>query len=369
MAEEFTPQATVVGEEETPHLAVARERVLNAAGDAMVAEEQPIEVEAETLATVWLFQSDKEPQRVGLEDVPELITIESNLVWVDIARFDEDDLRVLARHLDLDGRMVDSMLTAWSRPRLALFKDRFCLSVTLAQLDLEGPRLQASQVDLVVGDNLLLSAHHQPLPFYEAILSRASHDPDLVRLDSAFMLYIFLEELLAYFDALQQSVQGDVEELQIRALRDSGDEFLTALLQFKRYVFAFGQVVQQHQPVLQAFLRPDFPYVSNEEVQPHFRSLDDRLARLVDRLDMTRQEVNTTFDIYLSQESHRTNSAMKVLTMVATLLFTATFIEGFFSPSFSGIPSHTVGGFITMAALIAVVAVTTLGIFRWRGWM
>jgi magnesium transporter len=369
MAEEIVPGATVVGEEETPHLAAARERVLNAAGDAMVAEELPIEVEAETLATVWLFQDRVAPQRVELEDVPKLITVESNLVWIDIAQFDEDDLRVLARYLDLHAGMVDSMLTAWSRPRLARFDDRFYVSVTLAQLDPDGPRLQASQVDLVVGDNLLLSAHHQPLPFYEAILSRASHDPDLVRLDSAFMLYIVLEELLGYFDALQETVQGDVEDLQIRALRDNGTQFLSSLLQFKRYVFAFGQVVQQHHPVFRAFLRPDFPYVSNEEVQPHFRSLDERLQRLVDRFDMTRQEVNTTFDIYLSHESHRTNSAMKVLTMVATLLFTATFIEGFFSPSFAGIPTHTAGGFITMAVSIAVAAAGALGVFRWRGWM
>jgi magnesium transporter len=216
---------------------------------------------------------------------------------------------------------------------------------------------------------MLLSAHHQPLPFYGEILSRASHDPDLVRLDSAFMLYIVLEELLGYFDALQVSVQGDVEDLQIRALHASGTEFLASLLQFKRYVFAFGQVVQQHHPVFQAFLRPDFPYVSNDDVQPHFRSLEDRLARLVDRLDMTRQEVNTTFDIYLSHESHRTNTAMKVLTMVATVLFTATFIEGFFGPTFSGIPSHTTSGFVVMVLLILVTAGAALGVFRWRGWM
>jgi magnesium transporter len=207
------------------------------------------------------------------------------------------------------------------------------------------------------------------LPFYDAILSRAAHDPDLVRLDSAFMLYIVLEELLGYFEALDEAVQGDIEEMQIRALRDSGEEFLTDLLQFKRFVFALSQVVQQHHPVFQAFLRPDFPYVSEEEVHHHFRSLEERLTRLIDRLDMTRQEVNTTFDIYLSRESHRTNSAMKVLTMVATVLFTATFIEGFFSPTFRGIPSHTAGGFAVMVVLIAVVAATTLGVFRWRGWM
>lgn len=368
MTEESVP-ATVVGEEEAPHLAVARERVLSAAGDAMVAEEAPAETEAATIASIWLFQPNEPPRRIELDDVPEAITQERNLVWIDIARFDEHDIRTLAEHLGLNPQVVDSVLTAWGRPRLAVLEDRFFVSVTLAQIDDAGPRLQAGELDLVVGRNFLLTAHQQPLPFYDGILSRAAHDPDLVRLDSAFMLYIILDELLGYFEALEEAVQSDVEEMQIRALRDSGSSFLTALLAFKRYVFAFGQVVQQHYPVFQAFLRPDFPYVSDEEVQPHFRSLDDRLARLVDRLDMTRQEVNTTFDIYISHESHRTNTAMKVLTMVATVLFTATFIEGFFGPTFSGIPSHTIGGFMVMVVLILATAGAALGVFRWRGWM
>ncbi len=369
MAEKIEPQATVVGEEDAPHLAATRDRVFSAAGDAMVAEELPVEAEAETVATIWLFQPDIPPRQIEIDSVSELITVESNLVWIDIAQFDEKDIRALGRHLGLLPDVIESMLTAWSRPRLAILNDRFHLSVTLAELDPNGPRLQAREMDLVVGKNFLLSAHHQPMPFYDGILSRAAHDPDLVRLDSAFMLYIILEELLGYFETLDEAVQGDIEEMQIRALRDSGEEFLTELLQFKRFVFALSQVVQQHHPVFQAFLRPDFLYVSEEEVQPHFRSLDERLTRLVDRLDLTRQEVNTTFDIYLSRESHRTNAAMKVLTMVATVLFTATFIEGFFGPSFSGIPSHTVGGFVAMILLIAAVAAVTLGIFRWRGWM
>jgi magnesium transporter len=369
MAEKIEPPATVVGEEDAPHLAAARERVFSAAGDAMVADELPVDAEAETVAAIWLFQPDVPPRQVELPEVPALVTVESNLVWIDIARFDERDIRVVGRYLSLRPDVIESMLTPWSRPRLAILSDRFHVSVTLAELDPAGPRLQARQMDLVVGKNFLLSAHHQPLPFYDAILSRAAHDPDLVRLDSAFMLYIVLEELLGYFEALDEAVQGDIEEMQIRALRDSGEEFLTDLLQFKRFVFALSQVVQQHHPVFQAFLRPDFPYVSEEEVHHHFRSLEERLTRLIDRLDMTRQEVNTTFDIYLSRESHRTNSAMKVLTMVATVLFTATFIEGFFSPTFRGIPSHTAGGFAVMVVLIAVVAATTLGVFRWRGWM
>jgi magnesium transporter len=369
MADETAPQITVAGEEEAPHLAVARERVFSAAGDAIVAEELPVELEAETVATIWLFQSDAPARQVEMEAVPDLIVNESNLVWIDLAQFDEDDIRAVGRSLRLDAAVIEAVLTAWRRPRLTVLHNLFSVSVTLPQLELDPLRVLARQMELVVGDNFLLSAHHQPLPFYDQLLARAAQDPDLVRLDSAFMLYIVLGELLEYFEALEEAMRSDIEALQLRALRDSGDALLADLLQFKRYLFAFSQLIQQHLPVVRALLRPDFPYVSDAEVQPHFRNLDERLSRLVDRLDMTRQEVNTTFDIYLSRESHRTNAAIKVLTMVATVLFTATFIEGFFGPTFSGIPSHTVGGFAVMILLIAAATAIALGIFRWRGWM
>ena len=58
MAEEIGPLVTVAGEEEAPHLVAARERVFSAAGDAIVAEDLPTEAEAETVATIWLFQPD-----------------------------------------------------------------------------------------------------------------------------------------------------------------------------------------------------------------------------------------------------------------------------------------------------------------------
>lgn len=369
MEEELEPRPVIAGEEDAPYLAQAREAALNAAGDAIVAEEVPVEPDIDTVFVIWLFQPDAQPKRVSPEDVPGLITVESNLVWIDISQFDESDVRGVAQHLTLDSRTVESILAPWRRPRIALFEDRFHVVVTIPELDRSARQVQARQLDLVIGNNFLLSAHHQPLPFYSELLARAAHDPDLVRLDSAFMLYIVLDELVGYFDALEDAVRTDVEEAQVRALRESGAEFLEDMLGLKRYVFAFAQVIEQHGPVFSAFLRPDFPYVSNEEVQPHFRALEDGLVRLVDRLDTTRQEVNTTFDIYLSRQAHRTNDAMKVLTMVATVLFTATFIEGFFGPSFSGIPTHTVGGFVAMVLLIAAVATATMAVFRWRGWM
>jgi magnesium transporter len=241
--------------------------------------------------------------------------------------------------------------------------------VTIAELDSPNRRALARELDLMVGDNILVTAHKQPIPFYGAVFDRGRTDPDLVRLDSGFMLYIVLDELLAHYEALEEHMRGEIEQIQGRAIRDSSDDFLEDLLRFKRYAFALGQLVLHHESVFQTFLRPDFPYISGKEISEYFRDLDGRLLRLVDRLESTRQEVNNTFDIYLSHQSHRTNDVMKALTMVATILFSATFVEGIFGPSFRGVPTHDPGAFLVMLALIVITAGVTVYLFRRRGWI
>jgi len=53
----------------------------------------------------------------------------------------------------------------------------------------------------------------------------------------------------------------------------------------KRFVFAVYRLAGQHRSTLEAFLRPDFPLVGGDVIEPYFRDLDVRLGRLLDALE------------------------------------------------------------------------------------
>lgn len=372
MAEERIALHTTVGESVEEDQEKARERVLHVTGGAVAPEgsvdEETADVEPERVIA-WLFQPDAEPRRIDVGEIADLVKVEDYLVWIDLAGYEPDELRRIAQQVGLGDPTIRAALAPWQRPRVDILGDHFFVSVTVPELDIAEQHVVARQLDLVVGENYLVSAHKQPLPFTTRLLNRAGHDPDLIRLDSGFMLYIVLDELLAYGEDLDEHVRGDIERLQERALRDSDERFLEEMLSFKRYAFALDQLVEQHEPVFHAFLRPDFPFLSGAELSNHFANLEDRLRRLIDRLRLNRHEVNNTFDIYLSHQSHRTNGVMKTLTMVATLLFTVSVIEGAFSISFQGIPTHTVPSFVVMLALIALACATLYYLFKRRGWV
>lgn len=222
----------------------------------------------EAQLVTWLFRDGQPPRSFDLESLPSLASDDANLAWIDLSGYTEKDLRHIADLLHLHSMSVRATLASWQRPRLDSFPDYFFTTVTVARVARPEYRVGASELDLFVGKNFLVSVHKQPLPFFEQALDRAITNPDLVRLDSAFMLYILLDELLTYYEGLIEHLEDDIESVEERALQDTSDDFLSDLLQLKRYVFALGRLAEQHRTVFAAFTRPDFPFVSGDEVEP-----------------------------------------------------------------------------------------------------
>ena len=317
----------------------------------------------------WLFQEDAEPRQVGLEELPMLAADDAYFVWVDLDGYAPSDLAQVAEQLNLPEAAVQVTLAGWQRPRLGVFRDRYFVAVTVPHVDPAAQRVLASELDLFVGRNYLVSAHKRPLPFAERALARAVQNPGLLKLDSAFLLSILVDELLAHFEVLTEELEDEVEAMEVRALTDSSDALLEDLLHLKRFAFAVYRLAGQHRATLEAFLRPDFPLVGGDVIEPYFRDLDVRLGRLLDALEAAKESVNGSFDLYVSQVAHRTNDIMKVLTIVSVTLLPASVILGFFGTSFESPRINTTGGFFVMVALIVLTTLGSLVLFTRRGWI
>jgi magnesium transporter len=321
----------------------------------------------------WLFAADQEPRQVALDDVSTFVADDANFVWVDLSAYAEDELRALATALDLHPNAVRAALSTWQRPRLSVYPNHFFVSATVARPSLETLRVLADELDLFVGRNFLVSAHRHPLPFADHLHARAIHRPDLVALNAAFMLYIILDELLAHYEELDRQQQAEVERIEERALHETSDDFLEDVVRFKRHAFALAQLSEQHREVLAAFLRPDFGWVSGEDVEESFRSLQARLAYLLDALQGAREAANGALDIHVSHMAHRTNQVIKVLTMASIVLFVASVLIALVGVTLRDtVLSYGTSGWLAFVGMLLVIGLVSAGVlfgFRRRGWL
>lgn len=330
-----------------------------------------VRAQGQRTVRAWHFRSKGKPRSFRLTDLPRLAEDDSSFAWIDLDGFAREDVEEISRLLTLHPLIVRAVLDGWRRPHLHVFKRYFFVSVTVAHVGPEMHRVTAIELDLIVGRNVIVSAHRAPLPFADSLVERARHNPELLRVDSAYLLYIILDELLAHYESLIESVRDEIEAMEERALRARSESFLEEVLRLKRYVFALGRLADQHRGIFAAFTRPDFPYVSGDEVEPYFKDLEARLVRLTDNLYAMREAVNVAFDIYVSHVAHVTNSVIRVLTIVSVLLLPPTFVVGLFGTNFTeSLPAlFEAEGFAAMLVLLGGPSMILLLAFRRRGWL
>ncbi len=324
----------------------------------------------ETICMGYVFHPDEKPHSIAIAELVDLVSLSENYFWVDLSNYIAEDLQTIAQALQVHPAAVQSALSSWKNPQLDVFNDHFFVTATLPSLETQPYRVQVHQVNLFVGKKFLLSAHQIPLPFAERVLTRCTLHTENAQMQSVFLLYVLLDELLAYYEDVNEQVQMQIEQMEERALLDTSDSFLTDLLHFKRYAFALSQLADQHRSLFAVFLRPDFHYIPEQDVMLYYRDLDTRFSRLTDTLRASKETVNGIFTIYVSHVSHRTNNVMKILTMVSTVLLPSTLILAFFSTdSITYIPvlTHQIG-FTVMLFSILCVSITILWRFRYKGW-
>jgi magnesium transporter len=323
----------------------------------------------EATISLLLFHKGQEPTEIDPSDIARVVQDDDCFVWADLSDYAESDLTGLAGGLKLDPAGVRAALAGWQRPRMDVFRDHFYVSVTIPRVDPGRRKVQAGQLDLFIGRNVLVSAHKRPLPFADRAFARARQQPDLLRLDSAYLLSILLSELIEHYEGLTEGLEDEIEAMEERALRDTSDYFLEDLLELKRFVFALGRLAGQHREIFGAFLRPEFPFVAGEEMQPYFRDLEARLDRLLDQLTTDKDAINGASDLYVSQVGHRSTRVMQLLTVVSTIFLPVTLILGFFSTGFEFRSMYSGVAFGAMIVTVLAISGTLLTMFYRRGWV
>ncbi len=359
-------ELTIVGDDMLP---------APAAGAVAATEEQALQTEqaAATSAeastvTAWLFVDDRAPAEVPVADLANQTAV-GHFGWLDLSGYPAEELRAVAAQFGLPSSAVRIALQPWQRPRLSIYPDHFFVSSTVARPDSSTYRVHAGELDMFVGQHLLVSAHKLPLPFADQLRARVQQSPDLLQAEPVLLVYMILDELLAYYGRLVRQLQHEVELIEERALRETTDTFLEDLLRFKRYGSALSELATEHQEVFAAFVRPDFQWVAGEQVEESFRDLNARLARLLTALTAVRDAANGALDIHVSHVAHRTNQVIKVLTMASIVLFLASVLIALFGSNLQSIAASGTLVFAVMVLTILLSVGATFIIFQRRGWL
>lgn len=317
-----------------------------------------------------LYRIDQAPCDADLANWPALCEDDENLLWVDLTNPAATLLDEVTALLNVDPRARHIIRTFHSRPVVRTFRDHYAVTAFSVDVDETGliPQMTVTEITAVAGRNYLLTVHNRPLPFLSELEERTAANPLLGRLDSSYLLYVLLDTLVADYSREFEEVEDEVERLEERLLREPGRAALDDVMVMKRHIHTVRRILAPHRRAFSALVAPDSP-VPAPQVEAYFRDLVQHVDTLAERLEHARDTVTGSYNLYISNISHRTNQELRVLTYLSAVLLPMTVITGIFGTNFKLGEYEFFDGFYVMLTGMAMMTVGLLLFFRWRKWL
>lgn len=283
--------------------------------------------------------------------------------WLDLTAPSDDELRAVAGRFELDRVSRDDLFESQT-PKLEMLDGYWLIVVHALAPDIRAVR--TVELDIVVGDDWIVSIHHEPLTSIDHVgerIQRAGFAADDPRHLAVRLVEFVGERYLPVLDDLDTQIL-DLEDEAVE-----GDPVvLPDIHALRRDVAVMRRMLGPQRRMLELLARS-----SAELSERAVRDLSDALdhhIRLVDSLDSAHQMVATVLDTYRGAASERMNEVMKVLTVISSIFLPLTLIAGIYGMNFTYMPelARRWGYFACLGAM-AVIGITMWIYFVRRGFI
>src|ERR1051325_10682693 len=117
-----------------------------------------------------------------------------------------------------------------------------------------------------------------------------------------------------------------VDALEDEALESPAPETLSRIFETKRGLILLRRVLVNTRDVAGHLQRTESPLIARD-LWPFLRDIYDHVTRNLDRVEMLRDLLTGSLDVYLSSVANRTNQVMKVLTVMSTVALPAIVVS------------------------------------------
>lgn len=224
-----------------------------------------------------------------------------------------------------------------------------------------------ADLDIFLGTDYLITVLEHDCPESRALIERVRQaaTPEQ-RADQVY--YRILDETVDSYLPLLDAYGDTIDTLEDEALERPTPETLSTIFDSKRHLILLRRVLVNTRDLASHLQRIDTPYISRD-MWPFLRDIYDHVARNLDTLDVLRDLLNGSLDVYLSSVANRTNQVMKVLTVMGTIALPALVVSGIYGMNVKGLPGEdSPQGLVIVFGTIVAATFLLLAIlkrFRW----
>jgi magnesium transporter len=302
---------------------------------------------------------------------PEIIE-GAGIRWIHIESPRTVDRDWLEEHFDFHQLDYEDVFSRNQRPKLDQYDDYVFIVLHLPLFDKDTGRLLTAELDLFLGEDFLITLPNIPLPPLSAMFERYREKEDLreevFSKGSGYLLYKIVDTGVDASFPMLRKTGLKLERLEDDIFEGRSSEIVRDISDTKQEIINFRKIVRPQRAVLRDLERTKQRYLQ-EELEIYFDDISDAAERIWDTLENYKEVIEGLESTNEAVLSHRLNDSFRILTAASVVLLPLTLIASIF-----GMNAPFPGGnepitFFLILALMAVMLVALVILFRKRGWL
>lgn len=260
--------------------------------------------------------------------------IEHNkIIWENMANPSLEDLNFLDRDLRVSQLVLKDLLGFNKRPKIEEFDHYLFLVIHFPVFNEKTRQTTPTEIDFIVTQNMVLTVYQNENPILTALFKELAdneaHCSECFK-SAGWLLFYILDKMIDSCLPMLDHIHEKIDAIEEKVFDGQEKEMLKEIAIVKRDIIDFRRTIKPQRSVLELlsrkmirFFKEDLEIISQEVVGSEIRVWNtlENHKEMIEAIEQTNSNL-LSFQI---------NQAMHTLTFFSIVLFSLTFIAGFFS--------------------------------------
>jgi magnesium transporter len=262
-----------------------------------------------------------------------------NTKWTSIKSPTREHIEWLGQNFPFHPLDLEESLSRVQRPRLDNYTNYVSLVFQFPHV--EESRLIASELNVFVGEDYLVTLHNERLDIVDNLFKKCRKSKRettyYLKLGPARLLYTLVDKLVDSCFPLLERVGKDIEEIDKQIFKMAAKDIVEKISLIRRNVIIFQTMIKPQIAIVSELEKGEGKLL-NGNLKNYWGNISDHLHKIWDRLEDYHELIEGLSATNESLLSHRTNEIMKVLTVFSVVLLPLTLLAGIYGMNLAYLP-------------------------------
>ncbi len=305
----------------------------------------------------------------SIEELPDLLEAENIDLWVDLEDPDPQESDILRSVFHFHELAVeDCVQTDIEEPKLDDYEDYLFLVMHSVWFNQDKKNINIREIDLFFGKNFVVTFHKQPTPGINQLKKRLEKQVDFMAKGSDEILHAIVDNMVDNYIVSFKQLERTIFNIETELLSDATKETFQALFKLKISLINLRRTLNPAEEVMENLATTEHELIQ-EENKVYFQDVHDHISKIEGLQQSYMEMVSTAMDNYVSLSSHRMNSVMQTLTVLATFVLIPTLISSIYGMNIPLPFQNSHYGFVSFIVMTVVITGLMYWYFKKKDWL